>query len=110
MRRMFWLTLGAAGAAVAYTKGRKTVERYLPAQVAERAQEQAQSFGTRLQAAGKEFVEVFDSARKHREAELTTALLAEGQSLEAGRAAHEQMRLDRGGYRIIEMARVKEED
>jgi hypothetical protein len=116
-KRLFWLTVGAAGATVAYAKGKKTVEKYLPEQVAKRAEKEVYSFGNRLKDAGKEFVEVFEHSRKNREAELTTALLAEGQTLAAGRAAHENLRAGaplthrelEKGHHIIEMQRVTDE-
>ena len=111
MRRTFWLTVGAAGTVVAYQQGRKLVEKFLPEKVAERAQESAISFGDRLKAAADEFTSTFTEARKSREAELTGALLAGGQSLEAIEALRNRDRSEpelARGHRVVEVIRASE--
>lgn len=79
MRRLFWIGVGVTVTVVVYRKGRKVVQHYLPASVAERAQHAAHEAGERASGFVAEFRETFGEARARREAELTAALLAEGQ-------------------------------
>ncbi|QAY71107.1 hypothetical protein [Xylanimonas protaetiae] len=79
MRRLFWVGVGVAATVVVYRKGRKVVRQYLPSSVAERAEKAAHDAGERATGFLAEFRETFGEARARREAELTAALLAEGQ-------------------------------
>ncbi|ACZ30711.1 hypothetical protein Xcel_1688 [Xylanimonas cellulosilytica DSM 15894] len=79
MRRLFWVGVGVAVTVVVYRRGRKVVQQYLPASVAERAGQAAQDAGERASGFVADFRETFGEARARREAELTAALLAEGQ-------------------------------
>jgi len=79
MRRLFWIGVGAAVTVAVYRKGRKVVQQYLPATVAERAGNAARDVSDRATTAAGDFRSIFSEARARREAELTAALLAEGQ-------------------------------
>ncbi len=79
MRRLFWIGVGVAVTVVVYRKGRAVVQQYMPASLAERAQSAAHDAGERASGFVAEFRETFGEARARREAELTAALLAEGQ-------------------------------
>ena len=79
MRRLFWVGVGVTVTVVAYRKGRQVVRQYLPATLAERAETAARDASERATAAAGDFRQVFAEARARREAELTAALLAEGQ-------------------------------
>ncbi|PZR52747.1 hypothetical protein DNL40_10245 [Xylanimonas oleitrophica] len=79
MRRLFWVGVGVAVTVVVYRRGRKVVQQYMPASVAERAEQAAQDLGERADSFVQEFRVQFTQARARREAELTAALLADGQ-------------------------------
>lgn len=79
MRRLFWIGVGVTATVVVYRKGRKVVQQYLPASVAARAEQAAHDAGERASGFVAAFRETFGEARARREAELTAALLAEGQ-------------------------------
>ncbi|QAY62724.1 hypothetical protein ET495_05020 [Xylanimonas allomyrinae] len=80
MRRLFWIGVGVAVTVVVYRRGRTIVRQYLPATIAERAEKAAHEAGERAGSAAHEFRATFAEARERREAELTAALLAEGQA------------------------------
>ncbi len=79
MRRLFWVGVGVTATVVAYRKGRQVVQQYMPATIAERAETAARGASERATAAAGDFRTIFGEARARREAELTAALLAEGQ-------------------------------
>ncbi|MCL1870742.1 MAG: hypothetical protein FWF90_10060 [Promicromonosporaceae bacterium] len=79
MRRLFWIGVGVTVTVVVYRQGRKVVRKYLPASIAERAEQTARDVGERAGTTAQEFRAIFTEARARREAELTAALLAEGQ-------------------------------
>ena len=88
MRRLVWAGVGVAATVVAYRKGRKVVRRYLPATLAERAETAARDVTERATAAAGDFRAIFAEARARREAELTAALLAEGQPAPGSAVGH----------------------
>lgn len=73
MRRVFWMGVGAVGAAVAAQRVRRTARRFTPEAVAE----QADDVLRRTLAAAREAVAEFRTASAEREIELVTALLVE---------------------------------
>lgn len=71
MRRLFWVTVGAAGAVVVARRLEQTARRYTPAGVAERVEEA----GERTTEAVGSALQRFRAARAEREHELLTTLL-----------------------------------
>lgn len=71
MRRLFWVSVGAAGALVAARRLQLTVRRYTPAGVAERIEDAGERTGAAVEGA----LERFRAARAEREEELVTTLL-----------------------------------
>ncbi|MGF0116886.1 hypothetical protein ACQFYA_11235 [Promicromonospora sp. Marseille-Q5078] len=102
IRRLFWVGVGVTVTVVVIRQGRKVVARYAPEAVVDRAEKAAQDAGRRAETFVATFRREFTQARSAREAELTAALLAEGQpdpddvrasglraaDLRAGGAAH----------------------
>jgi hypothetical protein len=79
MRRLFWVGVGVAVTVVVIQRGRKIVAQYAPEAVVDRAGRAAQGAGRRAETFVGTFRREFTQARSAREAELTAALLAEGQ-------------------------------
>jgi len=79
MRRLFWVGVGVAVTVVVDQRGRKVVARYAPEAVVDRAERAAQDAGRRAETFVATFRREFSQDREAREAELTAALLAEGQ-------------------------------
>ncbi|MFC8598886.1 hypothetical protein [Isoptericola sp. NPDC057191] len=79
MRRLFWVGVGVAVTVVVVRQGRKLVAQYAPEAVVDRAGRAAQDAGQRAETFVATFRRDFTQARTAREAELTAALLAEGQ-------------------------------
>lgn len=79
MRRLFWVGVGVGVTVVVVRKGQKVVARYAPEAVVERAERAAQDAGRRAETFLGAFRGEFAEARDRREAELTAALLADGQ-------------------------------
>ncbi|SKC71417.1 hypothetical protein [Krasilnikoviella flava] len=79
MRRLFWVGVGVAVTVVVIQRGRKIVAQYAPEAVVDRAGRAAQDAGRRAETYVATFRREFTQARSAREAELTAALLAEGQ-------------------------------
>ncbi|MFE6970313.1 hypothetical protein [Isoptericola sp. NPDC057653] len=79
MRRLFWVGVGVVVTVVVVRQGRKLVLRYTPEAVVDRAERAAQDAGQRAETFVATFRREFTQARTAREAELTAALLAEGQ-------------------------------
>lgn len=79
IRRTFWVGVGVALTVVVVRRGRRIVARYAPEAVVERAERSAQDLGRRAETFVGAFRDEFETARARREAELTAALLAEGQ-------------------------------
>ncbi|WP_225754476.1 hypothetical protein [Actinotalea sp. Marseille-Q4924] len=71
MRRLFWVTVGAAGAVVVARRLEQTARRYTPAGVAERVE----VAGERTTEAVGSALQRFRTARAEREQELLTTLL-----------------------------------
>lgn len=71
MRRLFWVTVGAAGAVVVARRLEQTARRYTPAGVAERVE----VAGERTTEAVGSALQRFRVARAEREQELLTTLL-----------------------------------
>jgi hypothetical protein len=101
IRRLFWVGVGVVVTVVIYRQGRKLVRRYVPASVAERAEQVVHDAAERTQDAVADFRETFTQARARRESELMAALLAEGQSPDESRAAR---------FPRVEQARRPEDD
>ncbi|MCA5894666.1 hypothetical protein LEP48_15105 [Isoptericola sp. NEAU-Y5] len=78
-RRLFWVGVGVVVTVVVIQRGRKVVAQYAPEAVVERAERAAQDAGRRAETFLGAFRGEFTEARRRREAELTAALLAEGQ-------------------------------
>ena len=87
MRRLFWMGVGAVGAAVVAQRVRQTARRFTPGGVAEQAADAGRRTGVALQ----EAIGEFRAARAERERELVTALLVEpeGGSVAERRAARD---------------------
>ncbi|MEL7974923.1 hypothetical protein AAG589_03605 [Isoptericola sp. F-RaC21] len=79
MRRLFWVGVGVVVTVVVVQRGRKIVAQYAPEAVVDRAERAAQDAGRRAETFVATFRREFTQARGAREAELTAALLAEGQ-------------------------------
>ncbi len=79
MRRLFWVGVGVVVTVVVVQRGRKIVAQYAPEAVVDRAERAAQDAGRRAETFVATFRREFSQARSAREAELTAALLAEGQ-------------------------------
>ncbi|MCK9793521.1 hypothetical protein M1843_07175 [Isoptericola sp. 4D.3] len=79
MRRLFWVGVGVVVTVVVVQRGRKIVAQYAPVAVVDRAERAAQDAGRRAETFVATFRREFTQARTAREAELTAALLAEGQ-------------------------------
>lgn len=79
MRRLFWVGVGVVVTVVVVQRGRKIVAQYAPEAVVDRAERAAQDAGRRAETFVATFRREFSQARTAREAELTAALLAEGQ-------------------------------
>jgi hypothetical protein len=79
MRRLFWVGVGVVATVVVVRRGRKVLARYAPEAVVDRAERAAQDAGRRAETFLGAFRTEFVAARDRREAELTAALLAEGQ-------------------------------
>ena len=79
IRRLFWVGVGVTVTVVVIRQGRKVVARYAPEAVVDRAEKAAQDAGRRAETFVATFRREFTQARSAREAELTAALLAEGQ-------------------------------
>ncbi|GAB3083035.1 hypothetical protein [Isoptericola nanjingensis] len=79
MRRLFWVGVGVVVTVVVVQRGRKIVAQYAPEAVVDRAERAAQDAGRRAETFVATFRREFTQARSAREAELTAALLAEGQ-------------------------------
>ena len=79
MRRLFWVGVGVVVTVVVVQQGRKIVAQYAPEAVVDRAERAAQDAGRRAETFVATFRREFTVARSAREAELTAALLAEGQ-------------------------------
>ena len=86
MRRLFWVGVGAAVAAVAVVKGRQVLHRFTPQGVTEELEGQVKGFTDRA----KDAVSTFTAARKERELELTESLLGERDVDEARRVRTER--------------------
>jgi hypothetical protein len=78
-RRLFWIAVGVVVTVVAYQQGRKLYRRYVPASVADKAEQVVQDAAKRTHSAVAEFRAEFADARERREKELMAALLADGQ-------------------------------
>lgn len=72
MRRLFWVAVGAAGAVLVAGRVRRTAARYTPAGLTEQAEEA----GRRASSALREALDRLGSARREREEELRSTLLA----------------------------------
>jgi hypothetical protein len=79
MKRLVWVGVGVVIAVVVIHQGRKYVRRYMPASIAQRAQDTAADVSERAGHATTVFRETFTEARAQREQELMAALLADGQ-------------------------------
>ncbi len=79
IRRLFWVGVGVTITVVVVRRGKKLVAQYAPGAVADRAGRTAQDVGRRAEMFVGAFRSEFTVARARREAELTAALLAEGQ-------------------------------
>ncbi|MFC7877161.1 hypothetical protein [Isoptericola sp. NPDC057391] len=79
MRRLFWVGVGVVVTVVVVQRGRRIVAQYAPEAVVDRAERAAQDAGRRAETFVATFRREFSQARSAREAELTAALLAEGQ-------------------------------
>jgi hypothetical protein len=79
IRRLFWVGVGVTITVVVVRRGKKLVAQYAPEAVVERAGRTAQDVGQRAETFVDAFRSEFTTARARREAELTAALLAEGQ-------------------------------
>ncbi len=79
IRRMFWVGVGVTLTVVVVRRGRRLAAQYAPEAVVERAERTAQDLGRRAETFVGAFRDEFTTARARREAELTAALLAEGQ-------------------------------
>jgi len=78
-RRLFWVGVGVVVTVVVIQRGRKIAAQYAPQAVVDRAERAAQDAGRRAETFLGAFRGEFTEARARREAELTAALLAEGQ-------------------------------
>lgn len=76
MRRLFWMGVGALGAAWVTRRARQAVAR-LPQTVTSTVTAQATQARTRVSTVARDAVAAFRSARTEREAELVEALLVE---------------------------------
>jgi hypothetical protein len=79
MRRLFWVGVGVAVTVVVIRQGKKAIAQYAPEAVAQRVERAAQDAGRRAETFVGTFRSEFTAARARREAELTAALLADGQ-------------------------------
>ncbi|AEG44381.1 hypothetical protein [Isoptericola variabilis] len=79
MRRLFWVGVGVTITVVVIRRGKRLVAQYAPEAVVDRAERTAQDLGHRAETFVGAFRSEFTTARARREAELTAALLAEGQ-------------------------------
>ena len=79
IRRLFWVGVGVTVTVVVIRRGRKIVAQYAPQSVVDRAERLAHRAGDRAESFVGTFRSEFSTARAAREAELTAALLAEGQ-------------------------------
>lgn len=79
IRRLFWVGVGVTITVVVIRRGRKIVAQYAPQSVVDRAERLAHDAGQRAETFVGTFRSEFATARAQREAELTAALLAEGQ-------------------------------
>ena len=79
IRRLFWVGVGVTVTVVVIRQGKKAVAHYAPEAVVDRAGRIAQDASRRAEGFVATFRTEFASARAEREAELTAALLADGQ-------------------------------
>ena len=78
-RRLFWVGVGVAVTVVVIRRGKRVVRTYAPAALTARAEQTAQDASRRAGAFIDTFRAEFVAARAEREAELTAALMADGQ-------------------------------
>jgi hypothetical protein len=79
IRRLFWVGVGVTITVVVIRRGKKVVAQYAPQAVVDRAERLAHDAGQRAETFLGAFRSEFSTARAAREAELTAALLADGQ-------------------------------